>query len=96
LLIIIILILRSLLISLAILKALATECRRDISLLSPSLVAAVDVTLASLPSDLEVSARAASVVSVESVYMAVANFAFQSSLHGLPTQMVTLSAPTVM
>jgi protein EFR3 len=32
----------SLLISLAIFRALATECRRDIALLSPSLVAAVD------------------------------------------------------
>ena len=52
----------SLLISLAIFRALATECRRDIALLSPSLIASVDCTLVSVPSDLEVTARAASVV----------------------------------
>ncbi|KAI0320684.1 hypothetical protein OF83DRAFT_1238625 [Amylostereum chailletii] len=49
----------SLLISLAIMRALATECRRDIPLLTPSLLSAVDATLAALPSDLEVSAKAA-------------------------------------
>ena len=53
---------RSLLISLAIFRALATECRRDIALLSPSLIASVDATLSAVPSDLEVVARAASVV----------------------------------
>jgi hypothetical protein len=52
------------LITLSILKALATECRRDISLLTSSLVASVDATLAALPSDLEVMARTASVVGV--------------------------------
>lgn len=54
---------RSLLISLSILRALATECRRDIALLSPSLISSVECTLGSVPSDLEVVARAASVVS---------------------------------
>lgn len=54
---------RSLLITLSILRALAVECRRDISLLSPALVACLKVTLDSLSSDLEVVARAASVVS---------------------------------
>lgn len=53
----------SLLISLSIFRALATECRRDISLLSPSLIASVNATLTALSSDLEVSARTASVVS---------------------------------
>lgn len=53
---------RSLLISLAIFQSLATECRRDIALLSPSLMASIDVTLSALPTDLEIVARAASVV----------------------------------
>lgn len=52
----------SLLISLAIFRSLVTECRRDIALLSPSLIASVEATLASIPSDIEVLARAASVV----------------------------------
>lgn len=52
----------SLLISLAIFKALATECRRDISLLSSSLLSSVNATLTALRTDLEVAARAASVV----------------------------------
>lgn len=54
----------SLLITLAMFKALATECRRDVSLLSSSLLSAVNCTLSSLSSDLEVVARAASVVSL--------------------------------
>ena len=53
---------RSLLISLSIFRSLATECRRDIALLSPSLVGSVNVTLTAVPSDLEVLARVASVV----------------------------------
>lgn len=53
---------RSLLISLSIFRSLATECRRDIALLSPSLVGSVNATLTAVPSDLEVLARAASVV----------------------------------
>ncbi|KAG0709779.1 hypothetical protein DFH29DRAFT_885776 [Suillus ampliporus] len=51
----------SLLITLSVLRALAVECRRDISLLSPALVACLKVTLDSLSPDLEVVARAASV-----------------------------------
>lgn len=58
----------SLLISLLIFRALATECRRDIALLSPSLIAAVDVTLAAVPQDLEVVARAASVFTAWTTY----------------------------
>ena len=54
----------ALLVSLSILKALAIECRRDVPLLTPSLLAAVDITLTSLPSDLEVSAKVASLVSI--------------------------------
>jgi hypothetical protein len=54
---------RSLLIGLSIFRALVTECRRDVSLLSPSLLASVNVTLTALSSDLEVAARTASVVS---------------------------------
>ncbi|KAF8826891.1 hypothetical protein HHX47_DHR5000581 [Lentinula edodes] len=51
----------SLLITLAILRSLATECRRDIALLSPSLIASVESTLSNELNDLEVVARAASV-----------------------------------
>jgi len=53
---------RSLLLSLAVLKALATECRRDIALITPALMSCVEAALTNLPSDLEVAARAASVV----------------------------------
>ncbi|KAA1466315.1 hypothetical protein DENSPDRAFT_831122 [Dentipellis sp. KUC8613] len=49
----------SLLISLSIMRALATECRRDISLLTASLMASIENTLAYLPTDLEVSAKVA-------------------------------------
>ncbi|KAH9006927.1 hypothetical protein EDB86DRAFT_3060946 [Lactarius hatsudake] len=49
----------SLLISLSIFKALATECRRDISLLTPSLLASIGTVLSTFPSDIEVSAKAA-------------------------------------
>ncbi|KAF7292357.1 Cellular morphogenesis-related protein [Mycena chlorophos] len=58
----------SLLISLAILRALATECRRDIALFSPSLIAAVAATMAAVPKDLEVMARAASVFTAWTTY----------------------------
>ena len=54
--------LSSLLITLAIIKALATECRRDIALLSSALLASVNATLSALSADLEVAARAGSVV----------------------------------
>jgi hypothetical protein len=52
----------SLLITLAILRALAIECRRDISLLSPFLLSCLKITLGLVSSDLEIAARAASVV----------------------------------
>ena len=50
-------------ISLAVIRSLATECRHNIALLSPSLIASLEATLSSLPSDLEVIARTAGVVS---------------------------------
>ncbi|KAI0284326.1 hypothetical protein BGY98DRAFT_948966 [Russula aff. rugulosa BPL654] len=50
---------KSLLISLSIFKALATECRRDISLLTSSLLASVDTVVSAFPSDIEVSVKAA-------------------------------------
>ena len=52
----------TLLVSLAVLRALAIECRRDIRLLSVPLMSCVDATLSTVPADLEVVARAASVV----------------------------------
>ena len=55
---------RSLLITLNIYKALVTECRRDITLLSSALMASLDCTLSSLPGDLEVAAKTATVVSI--------------------------------
>ncbi|KAJ3548471.1 hypothetical protein NMY22_g1256 [Coprinellus aureogranulatus] len=58
----------SLLISLAILRTLATECRSDIALLSPSLMSSVNVALASTPQDLEVVARLASVFTAWTTY----------------------------
>lgn len=58
----------SLLITLSIIRALATECRRDITLVSPSLVSCVDITLEALPADLEVVARAASVFTAWTTY----------------------------
>ncbi|KAG9317451.1 hypothetical protein JVU11DRAFT_1651 [Chiua virens] len=58
----------SLLITLAILRALAVECRRDISLLSPSLLSCLKITLNLISSDLEISARAASVLTAWCTY----------------------------
>ncbi|KAI0921764.1 hypothetical protein AcV5_000732 [Taiwanofungus camphoratus] len=58
----------SLLITLYIFKALAAECRRDISLLTLSLLSAVNATLSTLSSDLEVAARAASVFTAWTTY----------------------------
>ncbi|KAI0775921.1 hypothetical protein BD413DRAFT_255861 [Trametes elegans] len=58
----------SLLITLAIFKALATECRRDMALLSPSLLSSVNVTLSSLSADLEIAARAATVFTTWTTY----------------------------
>ncbi|KAF9008936.1 hypothetical protein BDQ17DRAFT_88445 [Cyathus striatus] len=58
----------SLLISLSIFWALATECKRDILLLSPSLMASVYASLSSLPYDLEVVARTATVFTAWTTY----------------------------
>lgn len=58
----------SLLITLAIIKALATECRRDLPLLTASLLASVNITLATLSNDLEVAARAGSVFTAWTTY----------------------------
>ncbi|KAG8218633.1 hypothetical protein J3R82DRAFT_4297 [Butyriboletus roseoflavus] len=58
----------SLLITLAILRALAIECRRDISLLSPSLLSCLKITMDLVSSDLEISARAASVLTAWCTY----------------------------
>ncbi|KAL0067573.1 plasma membrane localization protein [Marasmius tenuissimus] len=58
----------SLLITLAIFRSLATECRRDINLLSAPLVACVELTLSGIYNDLEVSARAASVFTTWTTY----------------------------
>lgn len=51
-------------ITLAIIKALAIECRRDLALLTGSLLSSVNTSLAAISSDLEVAARAGSVVRV--------------------------------
>ena len=50
--------------TLSIFRTLATECRRDIALLSPSLMSSVKETLDAVPTDLEVVVRAASLVRV--------------------------------
>lgn len=44
---------------------MAKECRRDIALLSTSLIASVENTLSNASGDLELVARAASVVSIQ-------------------------------
>ncbi|KAF9268121.1 hypothetical protein L218DRAFT_954503 [Marasmius fiardii PR-910] len=58
----------SLLITLAIFRSLAIECRRDLNLISASLVASIEATLSSISGDLEVSARAASVFTTWTTY----------------------------
>ncbi|KAG2013507.1 EFR3 [Coprinopsis cinerea AmutBmut pab1-1] len=58
----------TLLITFAIFRALATECRRDIALISPALIASIDVALAATPQDLEVVARIASVFTAWTTY----------------------------
>lgn len=55
---------RTLLVSLNIFKALVTECRRNLSLLSAALISSLDAVLEALPDDLEVAAKAATVVSI--------------------------------
>jgi hypothetical protein len=51
------------LVSLSILKSLATECRHNIALISPALLASLNATLSQVPSDTEVLVRTATVVS---------------------------------
>ncbi|KAJ7094623.1 hypothetical protein B0H15DRAFT_969617, partial [Mycena belliarum] len=58
----------SLLITLGIFRSLATECRRDIALFSPSLIASVLITVTAVPQDLEVVARVASVFTAWTTY----------------------------
>ncbi|KAL0577069.1 plasma membrane localization protein [Marasmius crinis-equi] len=58
----------NLLITLAIFRSLATECRRDINLLSAPLVACVEATMSGIPADLEVTARAASLFTTFATY----------------------------
>lgn len=58
----------SLLITLNIFRALATECKRDLSLLSPTLISSLQLTLSSLPADLEVTAKAAGVFTAWTTY----------------------------
>ncbi|KAF8623443.1 hypothetical protein AX15_006385 [Amanita polypyramis BW_CC] len=58
----------TLLVTLAILRALAIECRTDIRLFSVPLMSCVDVTLSDMPGDLEVVARAASVFTAWTTY----------------------------
>ncbi|KAH9918217.1 uncharacterized protein BXZ73DRAFT_92274 [Epithele typhae] len=58
----------ALLITLAIIKALASECRRDMAQISPALLMSVNATLTALPNDLEVAARAASVFTAWTTY----------------------------
>ena|ERR1700761_4296056 len=53
----------SLLITLALFKALATECRQELSLLTPYLMRTLSLAFSRLRNDLEVIAKAASVVS---------------------------------
>ena len=80
---------RSLLITLYIFKALAAECRRDIALLTSFLVSAVNTTLSALLSDLEVVARAATVVCAPNDVSAILIMYLPHSLqHGQPIQTV--------
>jgi hypothetical protein len=68
--------------TLSIFRALATECRRDIALLSPSLMSSVKETLDVIPTDLEVVVRAASLVRVSTTVRSpdVHNIHFSSRL----------------
>ncbi|KAF9653374.1 hypothetical protein BDM02DRAFT_3135554 [Thelephora ganbajun] len=58
----------TLLITLSIYKYLVNECRRDISQLSAALISSVNTALGALPSDLELAAKAASVLTAWLVY----------------------------
>ncbi|KDQ20494.1 hypothetical protein BOTBODRAFT_309207 [Botryobasidium botryosum FD-172 SS1] len=57
-----------LLVTLEILKAMTAECRRDLNLFSRAVIAAVEASIFSLPTDLEVTARAASVFTAWTTY----------------------------
>lgn len=81
----------SLLITLAIIKALAAECRRDMALLSPSLLASVNATLAALSADLEIAARAATVVRYMLLQLPVASLT-PCSLQRGPRTLMDLSS----
>ena len=70
------------LMDLAVYRALATECRRDIALLSPSLMSSIGEVMRCLSQDLEVAARAASVVRRSPQYTARHALTLDSSLHG--------------
>ncbi len=76
---------RTLLITLAIFKALATECRREMALLSPSLLASVNATLSSLSMDLEIAARAATVVCARHCAKSIYAHTLLSLRHGRRT-----------
>ena len=54
----------SLLVTLSIFKALVAECRSDLSLLTSALISTVVAAMTCFPRDLEVTAKAASVVSL--------------------------------
>ena len=72
-------------VSLSILKSLATECRHNIALISPALLASLNATLSQVLSDIEVVARTATVVSAiyhEREYGPKAECILLSSLHG--------------
>ncbi|KAG8679398.1 plasma membrane localization protein, partial [Ceratobasidium sp. 395] len=58
----------SLLITLAILKQLITDCKKELTLFSSAVLISVKASLAALPDDLEVAARAASVFTAWTAY----------------------------
>jgi hypothetical protein len=58
----------SLLVTLTIFKVLGAECRNDMSLFSPALMSTVASSLMVFPKDLEVAAKAASLVSCHYTY----------------------------
>lgn len=75
----------SLLITLAILKALASECRQEIALLTPYLLGAVCSVFSLLTADLEVVAQAVSTVSMMYYIVCLSPISFHSSQHGVPS-----------
>ncbi|KAG9126835.1 plasma membrane localization protein [Ceratobasidium sp. 392] len=58
----------SLLVTLAILKQLITDCKKELTLFSSAVLISVKASLAALPDDLEVAARAASVFTAWTAY----------------------------